>query len=199
MAVAQPDFGVAGVFEQQAVIDGAGALDLADMAQEHRMQVAVAGVHGVGGEQPLDLGEGLGRLVVAMQQHRARVAGRLEPGREFEATVEQVAGCPVLAAAHRDLRQHADGRHIGRYLLEVVLEQPLGARHVVGQHRRCGLSQRGAACGALYVAGVRGIGFCRFADRHQVIAEHAPGLAVGRLKAQQAPQRLDGRLALAAQ
>ena len=34
-----------------------GALDLADMAQQHGMEVAIARVHRVCGEQPLDLGE----------------------------------------------------------------------------------------------------------------------------------------------
>ena len=134
-----------------------------------------------------------------MQQHRTRVAGRLESGRKFQATVEQVSCRSVLPAAHRDLGQHADRRHVGRHLPQVVLQHPLSARHVVGQHRCGRLSQRRVVRGALDVPGIRVIGFRRLTDRHQVIGEHAPGLGVGRLKAQQFPQRLDGRLALAAQ
>ena len=197
MAVAQPDFRIARIFEQQPVVDRAGALDLADMTQEHGMEVPIAGVHRVCGEQPLDLCEGLSRLVVAMQQHRTRVAGRLEIGRKFQATVEQVSCRSVLPAAHRDLGQHADRRHVGRYLPEVVFQQPLGAWHVVGQHRCGRLPQRWVVRSALHVPGVGSIGFCRLTDRHQMIGEHAPGLGVGRLEAQQFPQRLDGRLALA--
>ena len=162
------------------------------------MEVPIAGVHRVCGEQPLDLRECFRRLVVAMQQHRTRVAGRLESGREFQTTVEQVSCRAVLPAAHRDLGQHADRRHVCRHLPQVVFQQPFGAWHVVGQHRCGRLSQRWVVRSALDVPVVRSVGVRRLTDRHQVIGEHAPGLGVGRLKAQQFPQRLDGRLAPAA-
>ena len=78
------------------------------------MEVAVARVAGLGGEQALDHRQGAGGVVVPVQQHRVVEQRGGEVRRELEAALEQLEGVVVAAEARRDFGEHADRRHVGR-------------------------------------------------------------------------------------
>ncbi len=186
------------VLGEQLRVDVGRSAVLADAAQEHRLQVAIAGVPGILRQQLVELGEAPRRFVAAVQQEGVVVARGREAGRELQAALEERDRVVAASAARRDLGEHADRRHVGRRLHQVRLQEPLGARKVVLHHRRRGLDQRGVPVRVADVPEVRGVRRLGVADGHQVVAEEAPGLGVVGAQVDGAAERLDRLVAPAA-
>ena len=111
-----------------------------------------------------------------MQDNCKLVARGREARRELERAIEEVLRVAVAADAHGDLGQHADRRHVGRCLHQVRLEERLGHRNVVPDHRQGRALQHRMAGRRANVPGIGGIGACGIAGRVKVFGEQAPRL-----------------------
>ena len=163
---------------------------------EHRgVQVAIAGVTRLPGEQPLDLRQRQIRLALAVEHHGIVVARFIEARRELEAAFEQLLRILVAAQPRGNLRQHTQRRDVGRVGLEVSAQARLCERQVVFDERTGGLRQARVACCCLEEVRPRVIRPVRIALRIQLIGEQSPGVRRIRMQQQRTSKRgarLDG-------
>ena len=195
VSVAEPYLGVGRVLLEQLGVNGARPCALTHAAQHHGMEVAVTGVAGLHFQQALYLCQCCRRFVTTMQQHGEVIAGRGEGRCQLETACQQAVGGFVLPAPHRHLRQHADGGHVGRCLLQVVFEQALRPRHVVGEHRRGRLLECRAAGSELDMARIGFISAGSVAYRHKMVGKNSPGFGVRRVEPQGMAQGGNGCVA----
>jgi hypothetical protein len=90
-----------------------------------------------------------------------------------------------------DLGEHADRRHVGRRLLQVLAQQGLGFGDAVLDQRDGGSQQARVARGVTHVTGVRRGRCILFVGRHQMVAKRTPGLRQIGLQRHRTVQRLD--------
>ena len=195
MAVTHPDLRVPGIFVEDARIDRDRRIVVADPAQHHGLQVAIAGIGRVDGQQGFDFRQGLHRLVAAMQDQRVVLARGVEARCEFQATREQVLGILVAAQARGDFGEHADRGHVGRRPLQLFAQQYFRIRDAVFVQRGGSSEQARVARGKADVACISGVGAFAVAGRHEVVAEREPGFRQVGLERDRAPQRGAGFVA----
>ena len=145
----------------------------------------------VAGQQVFDLRQCLLGLVAAMQDHGVVLARGVETGGQFEAARQQVQRILVAAHAGGDFGEHADRRHIGGRLFQMLAQQRLRLRDAAFGERHGGAHQARVVGGMQHVPGVGGIGRVLLAGRHQMVAEFAPGLRQIGLQRDRAAQRGD--------
>ncbi len=197
VALAEPDPGLLRILPQQFLVDADRPVVIADAREHHGPQVAEARAARFGREQLVDLRERFHRLVVPVQDDGKIVPRRLEAWRQFEAAREQVLGVAVAADAGGDLGQHADRRHVGRKLLQVIAQQRLGHGDAAFGQRERRFQQARIVRGVADVLGIRLVRTRGIAHGEEVIAQRPPGIGHRGLQADGLAQHGHGFLAMA--
>ena len=138
---AQPDPGLVRMPGEDALVQPDRFLVIAGAAQHDRLEVAVAGVAGIAGQQVFDLGQRVLRTIAAVQDHGVVLARGMEARGQLQAALEQAGGILVTAYPGGDLGQHADRGDIGRHALQPGAQQRLGAGNVVLDQGSAGCEQ----------------------------------------------------------
>jgi hypothetical protein len=128
---AQPDPGLVRMPGEDALVQPDRFVVIASAAQHDRLEVAVAGVAGIAGQQVFDLGQCVLRTVAAMQDHGVVLARGMEARCQLQAALEQAGSILVAANSRGDLGEHADRGDVGRRALQPGAQQRLGAGNVV--------------------------------------------------------------------
>ena len=131
VAVAQPDLGLARILLERLHIDVDGAGILGDPGQYRGVQASIIGVARLDGQEPFDFGKRRGMLALPEQRDRVVVTRAVKARRELQAAGEQVLRVLIAAEPCGDLGEHADRRHVGRTLAQVLAQQCFGERYIV--------------------------------------------------------------------
>ena len=195
VAVAHPHPRVVRIFAEDRFVQFDAGVVFAETAQDCSLQRAAAGIARIVGEQGFELGQRRLRLLFAVQHQRVVLARLAEPGRELQATFEQMQRVFAAPDPHRQFGEHADRGDIGRVLLQPVAEQRFGiGQTIVGQG--FGRLQHARVARRMTDVGhVRGVGAFGIADAAQVVGQGQPGLRQGGIERECAPQRGDGVVA----
>jgi len=105
----------------------------------------------------------------AVPEHSS--GARLKTGHQFQDTNKQTLGILIAPHARRNLRQHANGRHVRRKLKQVVAKQCFGDWYTVLDERLCRLQQSWIASGGLDLLGVGCLSCRLIAAGAQVICQ----------------------------
>ena len=153
MTVAHPDPGLVGQPVEHLPVEGDRLFEAADPAERRRLQILVRDVFGRLVEQEVEDPDGLGRPVLPVEHGGEIGAGRGEAGRELEGAAKQGLGIRIAAEPAGQLRHHPDRRDVGRLLLEVGAQQPLGVGEPALDQGQARLHQPGIAnrCGQCLV------------------------------------------------
>jgi hypothetical protein len=175
MAVAHPDLGLLRLVLQHPLVEADRLFVLADPAERGGLQVAVAGVARILGQQAVTLGDRGLRLVPPVKHRRIVVPRRGEARGQLHAAGQQLLGVVQPAQARAGLGQHADGGHVSGPRLQDRAQGVLGDGEAVLAERGGGLDQvRVADAGAdrAQVGGLGGLGLALAAQRR---AQQAQG------------------------
>ncbi len=130
----------------------------------------MGGIFRLAVEQRVEHLDRFGRAVLPVEHGREVGARGGEGRRQLERPAEQVLRIPVAAEPRRQLGHHPDGGDVGRLLLEVGAEQPLGDGEPALDQGQAGLHQPRVA----------DRGGERFVDvRDRCFAGHGPAIEEG--------------------
>ncbi len=118
--VTHPEFWLTRVLAQHVGIDADCAWQVAEPRGERRREIAIAGVSAVRGQEELDLGDRRRELRLLLQDDSEVVPGGEEARREFEAAGKQLLRVAVTADSRTHFSEHANRRHVGRVLFQVI-------------------------------------------------------------------------------
>jgi hypothetical protein len=113
------------------------------------------------------------------------------------ATLQQEPGVFELAELDADVRQDADGSHVGRVLFEELARRPLGLGQLADPQQVDGLDQLGVPDRGGVVSLVGGAAAGRVARHGELVPQRAPGGRVSGVQSDGFPQRAYGILAAA--
>ena len=125
VAEAEPKLGIAWQPFEQLFVEGDRSFVLADAAQAGGLQDSTTGMVGFPCQQQVELCDGFRGPVVPLQNEGVVLPRLPETGSKFDASFEQVRRVVVATQLDGDLRQHADGGHVGRRLHQVLTQQGL--------------------------------------------------------------------------
>jgi len=176
VAQAEPDARLVG----RAVQDGLEKVDglavFTNEAHARGVEIAQAGVHGIGFAQPLDVRQGVGRLLLAVEDDSQVVPRGLKARRQIQAVFEQAFGVGIAAEARAGLGQHPHGRHVRGVGLEALAQQVLGHRQAILDQGQGRDPQSRVSHAGLDVARVGLVGAGCVPKQVELLGDDAPGV-----------------------
>ena len=149
VSVTHPDLRLARVLAQHALVDLDRTRVFAHVRQDRRLEVQVAGIARLLGEQPLRLGKRQPRLRLAIEHDGIVVARGIETWGELETSLEQLLGVRIAAQPPRYFGEHAQRRDIRREGGEMRPQSCVGEGKIVLDQRRASLPQPRVLSGGL--------------------------------------------------
>ena len=150
--------------------------DIADLAKRSGRQVARRDIVRIDRHQPIEFGQRLGHPVLPVEDGREVEARGGKARRQFYRAAEQRFGIDVAPDPPGEFRQHPDRRDVGRLLLQMVFQQPLGHRQIAITQGNRGLAQNWIADRAADLLRIGLVGCGEIVCQDELVAQCPPGL-----------------------
>ena len=157
-----------------------GFLELADAAEDRRLEIAQPGIRRIVGEQRLRFAQRGFGLVRPMQHHRVVLPRHREARRELETARQQRFRIGDAADARRDFGEHADGGDVGGIVPQVLAQQAFRVGDAVLAQRQRRNHELRIARRMPQMLRESLVGGLAHLERAVVIRERAPGIRQSR-------------------